>query len=151
MHQITTLASKCFCKVRQYSRGAADISRDVNPPSQATMAFSGEVERKFTPVPHCCLKRHEQRDVNIRMQLFERDLDRKGACLSCLAVKENVVSGQRSEQHCSPVRDLKCFSVSNKAHRGHFNWNRESDRGLLIQKKLVSRCRVDLFDFSKTT
>lgn len=59
------------------------------------MAFREKVEGECTPVPHCCLKISEQRGVNIRMQLFEGDTDRKGACLSCLAVKEDV--GFRAE------------------------------------------------------
>lgn len=48
---------------------------------------------------------------NVRMQVIERDSDRKGTCTSCLAVKENVATGQGTEQQCCPVRETLNVSV----------------------------------------
>lgn len=47
-----------------------------------------------TPVLHRCLRRHEQKAGNIRMQLCEGDRDTERACHSCAAVRTNSCTAE---------------------------------------------------------
>lgn len=77
--------------------GGAKDNGSINPPTQVTRVFRREVERGCTPVLHRCLRRHEKRAGNIRMQLYKGD--RARACYSCASVRDYMVAGQRTEKN----------------------------------------------------
>lgn len=110
VHNITMGVSAWFAQsllqVRQTEcSGGETDSCSINPPTQATRVFGREVERGCTPVLHRCLRRHEKRAGNIRMQLCKGDRDRGRACHSCATVREDMVTGQRTEQEYWSIRE----------------------------------------------